>query len=65
MLKSLYRLPSRRIFVTNRRFYCSNSIKMKDPWEGVEVTDLEGQQVLLADQWKDKRVVLFLVRRFG
>lgn len=38
---------------------------MKDPWEGVEVTDLEGQQVLLADQWKDKRVVLFLVRRFG
>lgn len=47
---------------TNRTF-CHKI--MKDPWAGVEVTNLEGEKVLLAEQWKDKRVVLFLVRRFG
>ena len=36
-----------------------------NPWANVMVRTLKGQQVNLTESWKDKRVVLFLVRRFG
>jgi len=37
----------------------------KDPWGDVVVKTLDGADVKVAEQWKTKRVVLNLVRRFG
>ena len=54
-----------RLGTQNFRSAVYSVLMAKDPWGGIEVTNLEGEQVELAQQWKDQRVVLFLVRRFG
>ena len=36
-----------------------------DPWRGVEVQDLEGQEIRLASRWAENVAVVILVRRFG
>jgi len=37
----------------------------KDPWVGIKAMNLAGEMVEVSQFWENKRVVLFLVRRFG